>query len=240
VTGYGPDLAHVHDTGFGGFARDAAPGLLRMLAEGGIRHGLVADLGCGSGIWARALVDAGYDVLGVDISADMLAIAAERVPEARLVRASAFEAELPACAAVTSIGECLGYAFDRHSGREALADLFARIHAALAPGGMLIFDLAAPGREPPPERPRHDRRAGDGWTLCMEAWEEGERLVRDITVVRDGGPRVHERHDVVLHPPERVLADLEAAGFTARVLDGYGPALRFKRGHRGYAALKPA
>lgn len=175
MTAYGPDLAHIHDTGFGDFAREAAPGLLRMLAEAGLGDGLVVDLGCGSGIWARALVDTGYEVLGVDISADMLAIAAERVPEARLVRASAFEAELPACAVVTSIGECLGYAFDPRSGREALTDLFARVHAALPPGGMLIFDLAAPGREPPPERPRRDRRAGDGWTLSMEAWEEGER-----------------------------------------------------------------
>lgn len=240
MTGYGPDLARIHDTGFGDFARDAAPALLRMLAEAGLRDGLVVDLGCGSGIWARELVDAGYDVLGVDSSPDMLAIAAERVPEARLVRASAFEAEVPACAAVTSIGECLGYAFDPRSGREALADLFARVHAALPLGGMLIFDLAEPGREPPPERARRDRRAGHGWTLCMEGWEEGERLVREITVVRDDGERVHERHDVVLHPPERVLADLDAAGFTARALAGYGPALRFKRGHRGYAAVKPA
>jgi SAM-dependent methyltransferase len=240
VTAYGRDLAHIHDTGFGDFARDAAPGLLRMLAEAGLDDGLIVDLGCGSGIWARELVDAGYDVLGVDISPAMLAIAAERVPEGRFVRASAFEAELPACGAVTSIGECLGYAFDPRSGREALADLFARVRAALAPGGMLIFDLAEPGREPAPERARRDRRAGAGWTLYTEAWEENERLVRDITVVRDDGARVQERHDVVLHPRGRVLADLEAAGFAARALDGYGPALRFKRGHCGYAAVKRA
>jgi SAM-dependent methyltransferase len=152
VTAYGRDLAHSHDTGFGDFARRATLGLLRLLRRSGIRHGLVVDLGCGSGIWARALVDAGYDVLGVDISADMLAIARDRVPEARFEHASLFEAELPGCAAVTSLGECAGYAFDERSGPAALATLFARVHAALQPGGLLVFDLAAPGRERPTPR----------------------------------------------------------------------------------------
>jgi SAM-dependent methyltransferase len=72
---YAPDLAAIHDAGFGGFARDAAPGLLRRLRRAGIRDGLVVDIGCGSGIWARALTDAGYDVLGVDVSEAMLQIA---------------------------------------------------------------------------------------------------------------------------------------------------------------------
>lgn len=241
MTGYGPDLARIHDNGWGAFARDAAPGLLRMLARARLRDGLVVDLGSGSGIWARELVDAGYAVLGVDVSSDMLAIAAERVPEARFVLVSAFEAELPECTAITSIGECLGYAFDPRSGREALAGLFARAHAALRPGGMLIFDLAEPGREPPPERPRRDWRAADDWTLCMEAWEDDERMTRDITIFRrdaEAWRRAHERHEVVLHPRERVLADLEAAGFEARTLRGYGAGLRFRRGVCGYAAVR--
>jgi SAM-dependent methyltransferase len=77
---YAPDLAAIHDAGFGGFARDAAPGLLRRLRRAGIRDGLVVDIGCGSGIWARALTDAGYDVLGVDVSEAMLQIARRRAP----------------------------------------------------------------------------------------------------------------------------------------------------------------
>src|SRR5207253_656111 len=99
---YGRDLAHVHDTGFGDFARRAAPHLLRRLASAGVRAGLVADLGCGSGIWARALADAGYEVLGVDLSADMLAIARSRVPEARFVHASFLDASLPQCSGITA------------------------------------------------------------------------------------------------------------------------------------------
>lgn len=71
---YGPDVAHVHDTGHGDFARDAAPGVLALLREAGIHDGLVVDLGCGSGIWAAALTEAGYDVVGVDPDAGRAAL----------------------------------------------------------------------------------------------------------------------------------------------------------------------
>ncbi len=123
---YGRDVAHVHDTGHGDYARDAAPDLLRRLHEAGLDGGLVVDLGCGSGIWARALLDAGFEVLGVDLSADLLAIARERAPEARFVQASVLDAELPRCAAVTAMSEVVNYAADPRLGRPALAGLMAR------------------------------------------------------------------------------------------------------------------
>src|SRR5215218_7480954 len=99
---YGPDLAHVHDVAFGDWARDAAPFVLARLREAGIEDGLVVDLGCGSGIWAAG-------VLGVDGSAEMLALARSRAPGARLRRGSLHEVELPPCVAVTAVGECVNY-----------------------------------------------------------------------------------------------------------------------------------
>ena len=59
---YREDLAYVHGVGFDWFARGAAPGVLDILRGGGITDGLVVDLGCGSGIWVRELVRAGYEV----------------------------------------------------------------------------------------------------------------------------------------------------------------------------------
>ena len=92
---YGEDLAYVHDVGFGGYALGAAPGILNILARGGIREGLVVDLGCGSGLWAKELADAGYDVLGIDVSEAMVGISRGRVPEAGFRVASLFEVEIP-------------------------------------------------------------------------------------------------------------------------------------------------
>ncbi len=48
----------------GDFAKTAASGVLGMLRDKGIAAGLVVDLGCGTGIWARELIRAGYSVLG--------------------------------------------------------------------------------------------------------------------------------------------------------------------------------
>ncbi|MBT4868235.1 MAG: class I SAM-dependent methyltransferase, partial [Planctomycetaceae bacterium] len=42
---YETDLAFVHDSGFGGFANDSAPGLLAAFNKAGINDGPVVDLG---------------------------------------------------------------------------------------------------------------------------------------------------------------------------------------------------
>ena len=79
---YGEDLAYIHDVGHAEFALGAAPGILEILDRNGIHDGLIVDLGCGSGLWARELVDAGYRVLGIDISEAMIELSRKRVPEA--------------------------------------------------------------------------------------------------------------------------------------------------------------
>ena len=49
--------------------------LVRALREHGIEDGLVLDLGCGTGKMTRLLAEAGYDMIGVDASMEMLGIA---------------------------------------------------------------------------------------------------------------------------------------------------------------------
>ncbi|HYR29468.1 MAG TPA: methyltransferase domain-containing protein, partial [Thermoanaerobaculia bacterium] len=47
----------------------------RLLREAGVPARTILELGCGTGLHASALVDAGYDVTGVDRSETMLAAA---------------------------------------------------------------------------------------------------------------------------------------------------------------------
>lgn len=241
--GYSGDMAYAHQTGNTDFARHAAPALIEQLRAAGIDGGLVVDLGCGSGVVARELVRAGYDVVGVDLSADMIRLAGETVPEATFVHGSFVDVELPACAAVTAVGQSLGYAFDTRNSPGELRKLFSRVQLALRPGGVFLFDLNAPHGQPEDDRhvPRWHCRDTPEWTLvAAAAVYDDTTLTRDFTLFRrvgDSYRRTDERHVVLLHDPDTVLADLESAGFAATRLDGYGD-LCFPPDLVGYRAIR--
>lgn len=230
---YGADLAHVHDKGFGDFARAAARELLARAPK----PGTVVELGCGSGIGAQILSDAGWDVVGIDLSAEMLAIAARRAPRARFARGSIWDAELPPCDAVTAIGEVVNYAADPRAGPDRLPELFARIERALAPGGVFLFDFATPGRGTLGAGP--GAREGAGWRIEHDAAEDPEReLLERRMAVRVGDRESRETHLLRLYEPDRVRGQLESAGFRAEALEGYDD-FGFWPGYAAFAACKP-
>jgi SAM-dependent methyltransferase len=238
---YGADLAYTHDAGFGHFARSAAPVLLEALGPPGPDPGLVIELGCGSGIMAAEVAAAGYPILGYDISAAMVALARKRVPQGRFRRQSLWSAELPSCRAVASIGECFNYLFDTANTSEALAQLFRRVHQALVPGGVFLFDVAEPGRIP--EGRRQQYRLADDWAVLVDVEEDrGQRvLTRRIATFRRVGKhyrRDYEVHRLRLLPGAELAQELRDIGFRVRMLRGYG-AFRFPPGYVGLLARKP-
>jgi SAM-dependent methyltransferase len=221
---YGDDLAYIHDTGFGAFAAGCAPGLLALLRKAGFETGLVVDLGCGSGIWGRQLLDAGYQVHGVDLSADMIALAKVRAPEATWQVNSFADCEIPNCVAVTAIGEVLSYELrDTHS-RSSLPELFARVFAALAPGGLFVFDLGEIGLGQ--GRPPTYREADDWACLVRFEYDDArDQHTRHITTFRRVGElyrRSHEVHRVQLYRPQEITGLLRLAGFSVRVVRRIG------------------
>jgi SAM-dependent methyltransferase len=240
---YREDLSWIHDLAFGDLARNAAELLLQTLAADGASAGLVVDLGCGSGLLAEAVSDAGFEVLGIDLSPVMIAMARRRLPEIRFRCESLLTAELPPCVAVVAVGECFNYRFDERNSREALRALFRRIHTALVPGGVLLFDAAGPGRVAGGE-PLKTYVDGGDWALLMTAEENGEgsRVTRCITSFRRVGElfrRDDECHELDLLPAEELLADLQAAGFETRVLDAYA-GFALPAGLRGFLARRPS
>jgi SAM-dependent methyltransferase len=234
---YQEDLAYIHDAGFGFVARGAAPVLLQALPP----RGLVIELGCGSGILSAAIVAAGYDILGYDLSPAMLALAQQRVPRGTFRPESLWTAELPPCVGIAAVGECINYLFDRRNTAAALSRLLKRIHAALVPGGVLLCDFATPGRVPG-RGPRQGFREGDDWAVLVTSEEDREhmRLTRHITSFRQVGTlyrRSHEVHRLRLIEGHAVTEELSALSFRVRRLRRYGD-YRMPPGYVGLLGLK--
>jgi SAM-dependent methyltransferase len=238
---YGPDLAYIHDAGYGHLARAGAEALLGLLRKAGKSEGLVIDLGCGSGILAEQMAGAGYRVMGVDFSEAMVELARARVPGGEFRAGSFLTAELPACVAVAAVGEGFSYLFDPDNNARALGKLFKRLHAALEPGGLLLFDVVGPGRVPGGSQRLH--RVEDDWAVLVTNEEDapGKRLTRRITTFRKVGElyrRDDEVHEVRVFERAELAGPLRQAGFRVRPLAGYAR-LRFGRGHLGFLARKP-
>lgn len=109
-----------------------------LLQEHGVTDGLVLDLGCGTGTLTRLLAARGYDMIGVDISEEMLAIAARQSPEILYLLQDMREFELYGTVrAVVSICDSMNYLMEY----DDLVQVFALVNNYLDPGGVFIFDL---------------------------------------------------------------------------------------------------
>jgi SAM-dependent methyltransferase len=244
ATAYSADLASIHDAGFGHVAANAAVELLKHLRKSRKREtpGLVVDVGCGSGILAQAVSAAGYSVLGFDYSEAMLAIARKRAPRAEFRRESFISAAIPPCVAIAAVGEVFNYLFDRRNRASRLPRVLRNLYEALEPGGLLLFDVATPGRVPR-SAPTRGYSEGPGWTVLFTAEEDHRRmtLTRTITSfwkIGDFYRRSREIHRLRLYPRSSVVQELRNAGFQIRPRNGYGR-FRFPPGWVGFAATKP-
>jgi len=113
-----------------------------LLAEGGVRDGIVLDLGCGTGSVTELLAKAGFDMIGIDNSEEMLEIAMEKKTEADLdilyLLQDMREFELYGTVkAVVSICDSMNYILED----EDLLEVFRLVHNYLDNDGIFIFDM---------------------------------------------------------------------------------------------------
>lgn len=233
---YAADLAHIHDTRFGGFADEVAPHLLRILRQvlsrrsgaaakaDGIRGGRIVEVGCGSGRLARHLTDRGYAVHGSDVSPAMIRLARRHAPRAQFTVASLADVKVPRCHAVVGLGEVVTYV---RGGLPALSRFFARVHDALEPGGLFVFDFMASADGRTFATRTHE---GAGWSMAVSAdYDRASRtLTRRMVMVRRVGGRTRrsrETHHVHIYTRREIRTALARAGFRVvamtQALGGY-------------------
>ncbi len=221
---YRRDLALVHHRGFGFHADACAPGILDWLEPVRARGGLVVEIGCGSGLLTRHLVDAGHRVVATDASPAMLALARELVPDARAVRQLVLPDDpIPEADAVVGVGHALNYLPDERSVDRALV----AIATALRRDGMLAIDLCdlewGELRRDAPSA----GWAGDDWAIVTEfSVPRPDRFVRQIAAFvknPDGSwRRDDERHENVLVDTSRVPGLLAEHRVEATVAPSFG------------------
>lgn len=218
---YQEDLAYIHDVGFSDYIQQLIPGVIKILQQNKISQGLIVDLGCGSGLSSQKLIEAGYRVLGIDISKGMLEIAKTRVPLAQFIKDSLFKVEIPSCSAVISLGECINYLFDSDNNKQTLINLFIRIYNKLIPGGYFIFDVLQPTAN---VSKTQSFREGENWIILVEKQEDNQKkiLTRKITTFRQQGlyyRRHDEIHQIQLYQSNELAQWLTELNFSVQIIN---------------------
>ena len=121
-----------------------------MIEEVGARS--VLDLGCGTGVFALMLAERGVDVIGVDPAGASLEVARGKPGADRVRWIHGDASAIPGLVSVDAVTMTANVAQVFVTDDDWLATL-ASLHAALRPGGWLVFE----SRDP-------TRRVWEGWT----------------------------------------------------------------------------
>lgn len=116
-----------------------------ILQREGLRPRTAVDLACGTGSVTVLLARQGLDVTGVDLSEEMLTVAAQKAQDLprmpRFVCQNLRELTLPRG---VDLAVCALDSLDYITKPEDCARAIARIYRALNPGGIFIFDVNTP------------------------------------------------------------------------------------------------
>jgi SAM-dependent methyltransferase len=221
---YQDDLAYIHAVAFGGLARGAADEIIRRIGAATIPIRTVVDAGCGAGHLSAAMVRAGFEVVGIDCSAEMISMAREAVPGARFVHGSIYDVELPRCQVIVAVGETLAYHTADAPADVLVEGFFHRAADVLPAGGLLVFDLIELGEPPLTGR---FWSSGEDWVVMADTREDqaSRALFRGIETFRRVGDlyrRGREVHELRLFDTAAVCDQLADCGFSVETASTYG------------------
>jgi SAM-dependent methyltransferase len=131
----------------------------------------VLELACGTGSILKQLRP-DFEVVGLDLSVPMLALAAEKLPGVRLVEADMTQFDLrERFDVVLCVYDSINHLLEFEQWR----DVFARAHEHLNEGGILVFDINTQRRLASLSRNQPMVQwFGDGHLLALEVRDEGD------------------------------------------------------------------
>jgi SAM-dependent methyltransferase len=132
----------------------------------------VLELGSGAGVRSTRMLAEGGRLTGVDISAEQIRRARERIPEARFVHGDVMAVEL----APEAFDAVVSFYVLNNLPREQLGPLFGRVHGWLRPGGWFLASL-----------PAEDNPGWRGDWLGVEMFFSGYDTETTLGLVRGAG-----------------------------------------------------
>ena len=191
-----------------------------LLCSYGADSGIVCELGCGTGKVTRRLKAMGYDMIGIDVSTDMLQIARSKEKPGDetilYLEQDMREFELyGTVAAVVSICDSMNYITDTRD----LLRVFRLVDNYLDIGGVFIFDMNTIHYY---RDVLGDRTIADNREDCSLIWDnsyDGRNRLNSFELtmfVRDEDgrySRFEELHRQKAYPIDRVIRLLDTAGF---------------------------
>jgi SAM-dependent methyltransferase len=137
-----PRLARIYDLWEGD--RIDLPSYLAIVAELGARS--VLDVGCGTGNWACMLAERGFEVVGLDPAAASLDVAKGKPGAQRVRWVHGDVTSLPAL--TVDLATMTGNVSNVFLTEQDWSATLRGVHAALRPGGHLVFESVDPAGQP--------------------------------------------------------------------------------------------
>ena len=210
-----PRLARIYDVWEG--ERIDLPNYLSIVAELGARS--VLDVGCGTGNWASMLAERGFEVVGLDPAAALLDVARAKPGAQRVQWIHGDVTSLPALA--VDLATMTGNVSNVFLTQQEWLTTLGGVHAALRPGGYLVFESVDPAGQPWLNWNRETayvrRESPDAGVF--ESWLEVTQVDGDLVSTRrtyvfaaDGATLTSE--GIRRYPPRSLIEDsLISAGY---------------------------
>lgn len=131
-------FASIYNQHWGGFSERFVPVLEDLALKDYPTPARILDLCCGTGQLAACLQTNGYQVTGLDGSAEMLRFAKERAPDCHFIADDARTFSLPPEFAVVV---CVYDSLNHIMTITELTQVFSNVYAVLRPGGAFVFDV---------------------------------------------------------------------------------------------------
>lgn len=193
---------------------------LELIRKMGVQPKSMCDCACGTGSLTIPFAAHGIRVTGVDISGEMLEIAAQKARkngvQAMFVRQDMSKLKLPRSVDALVCG-CDGVNYLLTDAQ--VMDFFKSAHAAIKPGGVLAFDISSAYKlEQVLGNGFYGEERDDVAYLWSNKWDAEKRTVQmDLTFFRRESNglyrRFTENHTQRAHDPENLISLLTACGF---------------------------